>query len=205
MKKFSKKGLLLFTGVMAVCAFALPAMSSAASWGVIGSEHTLHSPDVGFTSQNPVLGPITSSCAESTITVDVRSAAALNVTSVAFRRCTAFGPGIGTCTATSVATPSPNPGWAVTGVSTSNVQIDNVNVDVRFENPPGQTDCTNVNGASIVITGNLTGGAWNAAQHEVVYTNAEGLVSHSAVTGNNTNVTIRATFRDTAQSLTLLS
>jgi hypothetical protein len=31
MKKFSKKGVLLFAGAMAVCAFAMPSMASAAS------------------------------------------------------------------------------------------------------------------------------------------------------------------------------
>ena len=32
MKKFSKKGVLLFAGAMAVCAFAMPSMASASSW-----------------------------------------------------------------------------------------------------------------------------------------------------------------------------
>ena len=41
MKKFSKKGVLLFAGAMAVCAFAMPSMASASSWGVVGSHHTL--------------------------------------------------------------------------------------------------------------------------------------------------------------------
>jgi hypothetical protein len=203
MKKFSKKGALLFAGVMAVCALALPAMSSAASWGEVGTEHTLHSPDIGFTYTSPILGGITSSCAESTFTVDVRSAAALTVTSASFRRCTASGPGIGHCTATPVATPNPSPDWALTGISTSNVQIHNVRLNVRFENPPTAASCVNVNGASITVTGALNGGVWNAAQHEIVITNAEGLVSHSAATGNNIPVTTRGTLRDTQQTLTL--
>jgi hypothetical protein len=199
MKKFSKKGLVLFAGVMAVCAFVLPAMSSAASWGVVGTEHTLHSPNIQFTTTDPLVGPITSSCGESTFTVDVRSTAILTVTSTSFRRCTAVGPNIGSCTATPVGT---NIDWEATGVTTTNVQIHNIRIDVRFEHHPGLTDCSLLNGQSILLTGTLTGGVWNAAQHEVVYTDAEGLVSHGA-TGNNLPVTVRGTIRDTQQTLTL--
>ena len=49
MKKLSKKGVLLFAGAMAVCAFAMPAMASASSWGVVGTHHTLTSSNLGFT------------------------------------------------------------------------------------------------------------------------------------------------------------
>jgi hypothetical protein len=133
----------------------------------------------------------------------VRSAAALTVTSATFRACTATGPNIGTCTVTANTTPH-SIDWNVTGVTTSDVRINSVHVDVTFENPVGQTDCTNVNGASITITGTLTGGRWTgngANQHEVNFTNAEGLSSHGP-TGTST-LTINGTFRDTTQTLTL--
>ena len=201
MKKFSKKGVLLFAAVMAVCAFAMPAMSSAASWGVVGTEHTLHSPNIGFSTTNPVLGVITSSCSNSTFTVDVSSAAALTVTTAQFRGCTAAGVGIGHCTVTSAPTSLP---WSAPGTTTSNVQISGVRIDVTFETLPGGAagSCKNVHNQSITLTGTLNAGVWNASQHEVVYTNASGLVSHGG-TGNNQPVFVTGTIRDTAQTLTL--
>ncbi len=205
MKNLSKKGVLLFAGVMAVCAFAMPAMSSAASWGLIGTEHTLHSPNFGFTATDPVIGTLSSSCAASTFTVDVRSAAALTITSTSFRNCTAQGPNIGDCTVTAVGTPSPTPDWSVTGITTTNVQIDGLRIDMTFENKPpivGLGSCLNVNGLSITITGTLTDGVWSAAQHEINYNNAEGLVYHGPF-GNNAHLTLFGTIRDTQQTLTL--
>ncbi len=201
MKKFSKKGALLFAGVMAVCAFAMPAMSSAASWSPLLSEHTLHSANLGFTATDPVLGPISSSCAQSTFTVDVRNAAQLNVTSTSFNNCTGQGPAIGDCTVTASGTNTNT--WTVTGVTTSNVTIDNIRIDVTFETKPGAPagTCANVDGASIILTGNLDDGAFNNATHAVTYTNAEGLRAHGA-TGNGTVATVTGTIRDT-QSLTL--
>ncbi len=196
MKKFSKKGVLLFAGVMAVCAFAMPAMSSAASWGVIGTEHTLHSANIGFTATHPVLGAISSSCAQSTFTVDVRSAAALTVTSTSFNNCTAQGPVIGDCTVTPVGT---NTDWTVTGVTTSNVQIHDIRIDVKFETKPGSAlgSCKGgVHNQSILLTGTLGGGVWNAAQSSVTYTNAEGVSSHDAF-GITIPVTVSGTIRDT--------
>jgi hypothetical protein len=199
MRKFSKNGILLVAGAMAVCAFAMPATSSAASWGVINSEHTLHSTNLGFTATDPVLGAISSSCADSTFTVDVRSAAALTVTGAAFRNCTGRGPAISDCTLTLVGTA---PDWTATGITTSNVQIDNVRIDMTFENKPGSSSCVSLNNQSLVVTGTLTGGTWNAAQHEVVFNNAEGIVYHGP-TGNNTPTTWSGTIHDTAQTLTL--
>jgi hypothetical protein len=202
MRKSSKKGVSLFAAVMAVCAFAMPAMSSAASWGLIGTEHTLHSANLGFTASHPILGTITSSCTESTFTIDVRSAAALTITNASLNNCTSIGPVIGDCTATVNATTLP---WTATGTTTSNVQIHDIRFDWRFETKPGAAagSCAQVNGESIVLTGTLSGGAWNAAQHEVTYFNAES-TAHGFTFGTNTiSWTWRGTIRDTAQTLTL--
>jgi hypothetical protein len=205
MKKFSKKGVVLFAGVMAVCAFVLPAMSSAASWGVIGTEHTLHSPDVQFTTTVAFVGAITSQCTNSTFTVDVRSAAALTVTSATFRACTATGPNVGTCTVTANTTPHAID-WNVTGITTSDVRINSVHVDVSFENHPGSSSCNGlIAGQSVTITGTLGGGQWTgngANQHEVIYANDEGLSAHSALLGTSL-ITVSGTFRDTQQTGTL--
>jgi hypothetical protein len=92
----------------------------------------------------------------------------------------------------------------VTGLTTSNVQIHNVRIDVQFENHPGSSACTTVNGVTSIWTGTLSGGRWTgngANQHEVIFTNAEGLVSHGPT--GSVAVTLSGTFRDTAQTLTL--
>jgi hypothetical protein len=203
MKKFSKKGVLLFVGAMAVCAFVMPAMSSAATWSTVGTEHTLHSSDIGFSSTVvPLLGTITSQCSDSTFTIDVRNANALNVTSARFGgTCTASGPNIGTCTVTTSATNNPN--WTVTAPTTSNIQIHPLIVDLTFEQHPGGT-CVNAVGARSTITGTLTGGQWNgngAGQHGVVFSNDSGLFTHNA--GGTGPVTIQGTLRETAGTLNL--
>jgi hypothetical protein len=196
MKKFSRKGVLLFASAMAVCAFVAPSMASAASWGVIGTEHTLDSPNASFTV--PASGT-TSSCGESQFTVDVASAAAIEITTATFRRCTAAGPAIGSCTQTSTATGLP---WTATAVATNNIQIHRIDIDVLLENEPGSSACAAA-GVSIRLTGTLTGGVWNgngANQHELLLNNAHGLRSHSAL-GNDQVALANGTFRDTQQTL----
>ncbi len=196
MKKFAKKGVLLFAGVMAVCAFAMPAMSSAASWGVIGTEHTLDSGNLGFTTTHPILGAISSSCGQATFTADVRSAAALTVTGAVLNNCTIQGAVIGDCTMTSVATTLP---WTATGPTTSNVQIHDIRFDMKIETRPGSSLglCKGgLHSQSLVWTGTLSGGVWNAAQSSVTYTNAEGVVWHDAF-GITIPVTMSGTIRDT--------
>ena len=200
MKKFSKKGVLLFAAAMALCAFAMPATASAASWGAVGLETTLDSPDVGFTSTTGAVGRIISSCTSSSFTADVRSAAVLTITTGRFGGlCTANLPDAGgaTCTTTAVGTRFP---WTATVPTTNNVQIHGVFIDVRFEHTPAPNpqNCPLV-GADLTITGTLGSGRF--ANREIIYSNAEGLVSHSAL-GNGTPITARGTFSST-QNLTV--
>lgn len=204
MKKFSKKGVLLFAAAMALCAFAMPSMTSAASWGVVGSEHTLDSPNVGFTSTSGVVGRIISQCTSSSFTTTVASAQNLEITSGRFGgQCAATFPDAGAtanCTVTAVGTRFP---WTGTARTTTDIQIHGIHIDVTFENTPADTSCAAVglNGAKLTITGTLTGGHWTGnSLHHIDFVDAEGLVIHSAL-GNNVPVTTRATFRDTAQTL----
>jgi hypothetical protein len=203
MKKLSKKSALLFVGAMAACAFAMPSMSSAATWSTVGTEHTLHSPDIGFSSTVvPGIGTLLSQCSESTLTIDVRNANVLTVTSARFGgTCTITGPAIGTCTLTTTATNNPN--WTVTAPTTSNIQIHPLVVDLTFEQHPGG-GCINVVGARTTITGTLTGGQWNgngAGQHGVVFANDSGLFTHNFA--GSGPVTIQGTFRETGGTLNL--
>jgi hypothetical protein len=195
MKKFSKKGMLLFVGAMAVCAFALPGVSSAASWA--GGPHgTLDSPGVGFTS--PVAGGLDSGCSgTSSFTTRVDSAQVLTITTAFFRGCTTRTGAGDDCTTTSQGTGFP---WRATAVSTNNIQIHGIVVDVRFETLPNAAPCPNLNGASTLLTGTISNGVWDVARREVVFTNAEGLNAHPG----NTSWTLRGTFRDTEQTLQVL-
>jgi hypothetical protein len=204
MKKFSKKGVLLFVGAMALCAFALPSMASASSWGVVGSEHTLDSANVGFTSH---VNQVSSSCSQSQFTVDVRSTAALTITSASFTGCTQTGPSIGTCTMTSKATNLP---WTATAVSTNNIQIHGIHLDVGLENHPGSTSC-GAAGVQFTITGTLTGARWTGnTRHGLDLegltgnpSSSMGLVATSSLSAVASPVTIGGTVFDTQNSLTV--
>jgi hypothetical protein len=105
---------------------------------------------------------------------------------------------------TATATPTPTPDWNVTGITTSDVRINSVDVDITFENHPGSSSCVNVPHQPVTLTGILGGGQWTgngANQHEVIFANDEGIFSHGP-TGTST-VTVSGTFRDTQQTLTL--
>lgn len=193
MKKSSRRGLLLFAGAMAVCAFVLPPVASASSWGPIGTHHTLDSPNFGYTSQIGANG-VSSSCTASSFTARVLSAGDLSISTGTFGGlCTASGAAIGDCTITTQATGFP---WRATAVSTSNIQIHGIDIDYTFENSPG--GFCNLAGTKTTITGTLTGGRWtgNTSDPRIDFSNAEGLVTHS-VLGNGNPITIRGLFTDT--------
>jgi hypothetical protein len=201
MKKFSKKGVLLFAAAMALCAFAMPSMASAASFSPVGLETTLHSGDVGFTTSGPAFGRVQSNCTRSSLTVRVTSTALLDVTAATFGgHCTmqfldvTGGP---VCTMTEAATTPP---WTGTAAAANNIQIHNIRIDLLLENTPGNANCTaaGLTGASLLYTGTLTGGRYTNATRTLVYSNAEGIVSHSAATGTfGVPVTVRGTFTST--------
>jgi hypothetical protein len=196
MKKFSKKSVLLFAAAMALCAFAMPSMASASSWGVVGTHQTLDSPDVGFTSTT-ALGTVVSQCTSSSFTTDVTSAQNLTITTGTFGgHCTALIAGAGTCVTSANGTRFP---WIATAVTTNNVQIHGIHIDVRFAQSTLGTCPAALIGQNLTITGTLTNGRWtgnNAGQREIIFSNAEGLVSHSAL-GNGQQITARGTFGST--------
>jgi hypothetical protein len=202
MKMVSKKGAVLLGAALAVCALAAPSMASAASWGVIGTTHTLDSPNLGFVSHiGPPAGQLAWTCLESQIHVDVASAAALRVTGVTFKNCTTI-TALGGCTVT--ATPTGLP-WTVTGATTSSIQIEGLFVDLAFETRPGGApgSCP-LDNQSATWTGALTGGAWDAAAHAITLIASPGSVLHSTFgTTNPAPSTVMGTLHDTTQSLTL--
>ena len=199
MSKLSKKSLLLFSGVLAVCALAAP-MASAASWAPIGTTHVLSSADLSFTATG-ALGQLGSSCADSEFHVDVTSAAVLTITGAAFRNCMGTFAAAN-CTLTMNPTGLP---WRATAITTTNVQIHGVDVDVLFENTPGNPTACAVNGASVRLTGTLTSGTFDpsatGANRRVTFNHADGLTSHSAQLGGPTQAFVTGAFRDTAGTL----
>ena len=201
MKMLSQKGLLLFGAVLAVCAFVVPSMASAASWSPINTTHQLFSPNLSFNGLTALPDTtIGSSCAASEFDVDVASASTLEITSGSFQACRGSGSAAD-CTATAVGTRFP---WTATGPSTTDVQIHGIHVDVLFEVGPG-LPCTGANGAKITLTGTLTGGSWDpssiTANRRVTYRNASGLTGHA---GGAVAVTVNGDIRDTTGTLDLL-
>jgi hypothetical protein len=200
MTKLSKKGVLLFAAAMALCAFAMPSMASASSWGVVGSEHTLDSSNFGFASD--ALGS-SSDCARTQFTLDVVSTAVVEITSASFAGCTFTAPPtfFGLCTMTETATNLP---WTATAVTTSNIQIHGINIDMTFENHPGSTACTAA-GVKLQMTGTLAGARWhgNGVTRTIELSGATGLVAHSVLFGNNLPFTPTGTLTATQNTLSV--
>lgn len=190
MKKLSKKGLVLLAGAVAVCASALPAMASAASWATVGSHHVLDSPNVGFTSTTA--GPTVAQCTRSSFTTKVASAQSLTITAASFGGlCTASGANIGDCTMTWAPTRLP---WIGTAVTTDDIQIHGVHIDVLFENTPTGNTCA-ISGTKLTITGTLTGGEWTGnSVNAFDFNNGEGLTADGALPEP---ITLRGFFKDT--------
>ena len=195
MKKFSKKSVMLFAGALMVCAMAVPSMASAANWSPVGSTHVLDSSNLGFISHGTPAGSV---CTRSTFHAEVFSAAVIEITSASFLDCHGTGAAAG-CITTSQATRLP---WTATGPSTTNVLIEGVHIDVRFETrpPAGSVPCA-VTGLTSTLTGTLGLGNFNNTSHHLTWALATGLTSHSALGSNTT--TVSGTVRDTQQSLLL--
>jgi hypothetical protein len=197
--KVLRKRSVLVVALMATWALAIPSIASAASWGVIGTTHNLDASNLVL-NVDSVIGTIPASCAASTLHAVVSSAAALTITSATFPQpCQgATGAAVG-CTVTVQPTRLP---WIITGTTTSNVTLEGLHLDLRYETrpPAGSVACA-LNGISITATGKLHGGAWDAAAHQITYVNAPGSIGHSPLGPGSGTFT--ATFRDTAQTLTL--
>jgi hypothetical protein len=185
MKLFSKRSVVLFAGVMAVCAFAVPSMASAATWGPASSEQTLTSTDLFFTTDPGLTTGSTCSVAQFTATV---TATRLDITSATFDRCVGEA-GLANCTATPVAQRLP---WTAT--PTTPVVIDGVHISVLFEHKPGVANCP-APGAISTLTGNLQGGTFNDTTHTLHFLNATGLTSH-LIGGASSSTTVTGTITD---------
>jgi hypothetical protein len=195
MKKFSQKSVLLFGAMLVMCAFA-PSAASAGTWSPVGTTHQLFSPDLSFTTT--VSGnQMGWTCNGAGLDADVASASTLVVTSARFNDCMAWGFE-GNCTVTPTGQNFP---WTATATATTNVQIHGVNVNLAFENTPGNpTTCAFP--TSVALTGTLAGGSWNSASNELFLQHDGGLTSHWSILGLGSNaVFLTGTFRDTTNTL----
>jgi hypothetical protein len=185
-KKLSKKSMLLFGAVLALCAFAMPSVASASTWDPPSTTHTLDSPNLSFTS---AAGG--STCALAQFHVVVSAAGVSTITGTNFANCSGTAPAT-PCVTTPRGTNFP---WTVTPISATTVTIDKVHVDVTYEgigcplgNPSG----------NVTLSGNLGPAAWSNATHEVVFASTGGLT----VAGVGP-ATVSGTVRDTSQTLAI--
>jgi hypothetical protein len=175
MRKFVNKGAVVVGATLVVCAFVVPSMASALSWGTVPSEHILTVTDLAFLAHTPGGNTIGAACHDSTFTSDVKNASVLTFTSAEFSNCVGIGTLAAGCTATPVGTGFP---WTVTGPTTNNVQIHGIDIDVSLEPTPSGTTCPGVN-LGTRVTGTLTGGTWTSGPHSIdLPINGGGLVAH---------------------------
>jgi hypothetical protein len=150
----STKSLLLLGVAMALCAFALPSVASAASWAPVGtSDGRIASGNLGFSFTPPFAVPMGWVCTASSFNVTVDSAAVATITGVSFADCHGvLGTFVG-CTTTATAINLP---WRATPVDTTRIEIHGVNVDVSSATTPGTlNECPNT-GLNVRWTGTPT-------------------------------------------------
>ncbi len=180
MNKMIKKGVLV-ASVMAVAAFAMPAMASAANWYPLNGNATLSSSggtggsDFAFTITGPGYTYGFGVCTGLSLGVHVRSPASstLDITSATGFTCQGFGFLAG-CTVT--ATPTALP-WTASGASTTNVTLNNVNYNVVFTGASCQFAGASGTSPAFHLQGTLTGGVWTnpIGSRGVTYSNDTGL------------------------------
>ena len=109
-----------------------------------------------------------------------------------------------TTNCTSTVSPTGLP-WQATAVTTTNIQIHNVDLDVLFENTPGAGSACPLLGASVRLTGTLTGGVWDpsatGANRRITFNEADGLTGHSEQLGGAAPWFTTGAFRDTTATL----
>jgi hypothetical protein len=185
-----KSNATLWAVVVAICAFAVPSSATAASWGVIGTAHTLTSTNLTSTAHLSGGGTIGETCATTQLQADVMDASIVTVTNASFTNCTGTGVG-GDCLVTKRAVDLP---WRIT-ISTFALHG---HIETIYENKASGPPCP----TPITMTwkGLTRPGTWNAALHQISYANATGWTATSAL--GNLPATVTGTIRDVAQTLT---
>jgi hypothetical protein len=167
MKTFARKGAVLFASTFALAAFAMPAVSSAAVWGVGGTSGNLNSGP--FTTNVPGQG-WGWTCSSSHLGYHVRGPASstLDITAATYSGCVGTGGLRGpNCAFTLAATGLP---WTAVGTTVGNVSLNIANIDVTMTG----TGCA-FGAGTLQESGTVAGGAWSAPGHSVTYNNVTGL------------------------------
>jgi hypothetical protein len=193
MMTFCTRVISVVSAAMVVCALGV-STASAASWGVVNSEHTLNGPSLTYTLDGTPPSSLT--CEQTQCTADVSNASQLKITSSEFNNCTGTIAG-SHCTVTMTGTRFP---WVATGTTTHDIEIHGVHIAIKLENIPGGAACTG-NGISLTATGTLKEGVWDAVTHRITLAGAPGLTSHSVL--GSTTLTVTGALTDVAQTLTL--
>jgi hypothetical protein len=151
LKMVSNKSMLLLGAVLALCAFVVPSVASAASWTPFGTtDGRIDSANLGFSVAALNAGW---SCTATTFSVRVDSAALMTVTGASFENCHGdVGIGVG-CTVTATGTGFP---WSMTAPDTTTVQIHGDDVDAVWETTPGTPNECVSNGSNMRVTGTFT-------------------------------------------------
>jgi hypothetical protein len=152
LKMVSKKSLLLLGAVLALCAFVLPSVASAASWAPVGTtDGRIDSGNLGFSINVPAASG--SVCSASSFSVTVDSASVATITGGSFANCHGdLGASVG-CTTTATGTNFP---WRVTVPDTTDIIIHGVDIDVYFETTPGTLGECGQTGLQTRLTGAVT-------------------------------------------------
>ncbi|MET0601659.1 MAG: hypothetical protein ABW167_06685 [Baekduia sp.] len=192
LKMVSKKSMLLLGVVMALCAFVLPSVASAASWTPVGTtDGRIDSGNIGFSLPALNTG---SSCPTASFNVTIDSAAVATITGASFGpNCMGdLGGGVG-CTTTAVGTfPVP---WRATPIDTTRIEIHGVDIDVNFETTPGTLNECSTNGLNIRLTGTVTISftPGPAGDRTLDFNGATGLAAHIPGIGNGIPTVARGT------------
>jgi hypothetical protein len=182
MIKFSKKSLLLFISAIAMAAFAMPSLASAATFDGVGA-HTLTSSSLGFTAGAPLNGG--SDCASSVFQVNVPAGgASATVTGATFSGCVGTDA-LNGIPADVTATNFP---WEITRTGVGTGLIDGIHIVVNF------TAAATI----VTLSGNLPV-AINNTTHTITFTNATGLTATSG--GASASTVVNGDFRDDQNSL----
>jgi hypothetical protein len=151
LKMVSKKSMLLLGAVLALCAFVLPSVASAASWTPVGTtDGRIHSNNLGFSIMATTSGAF---CTSTAFSVTVDSALVATITGASFENCHGDrGTSVG-CTMTMAGTNFP---WRMTAVATNNIQIHGIDIDISIEQTPGTLGECVLQNTNLRVTGTAT-------------------------------------------------
>lgn len=198
MKKLRHASVSLFGGVLIACAFTAPSMALGPSWGPTNTPHLLTATSLRFESHVTGVGTGGVLCTDTQMPSQVQQLTRLTVTSVTFATCHGTGSVAG-CTTT--VQPAGLP-WLATPSLSGNVRILGIRLAIQFEARPGAPGSCAAP-VSVTMTGELGGGVWVGAQHQIDFSGDVGLTTHVLGLAGGWVTTVTGTLRDVTQTLTI--